>query len=621
MSDEIETRAEWDTAYINDLPDSAFACIDAGGEKDAEGKTVPRSLRHFPHHNAAGEVDRAHLANARARHAQDGTAACGGDHLASHAEAMGMMETRELTGEIEVRDIAKRELGLFIVPWDTVVETNLGPEMFVRGAFDEVDPTRVRLRMDHANPPTGKGISLEQRDDGGHMAFRVAKTARGDEQLTLASEGVSTGASVGFVEIPGGTTIEQRNGRRVRVHRKVDLREVSTTWQPAYERAAVTYIRSKEAEAEEAPVAEPEVAPVMGPSNSEVESAVRADLAKIGTSVDAFAEKMVDRIEKLEERSRSQFTIPADQPKAKPNRGEWVQAVLKMLSGERVPEMQIRALEELITTDNAGVVPDAISSELIGVIDPSRPFMNSTRRMETPASGLTLTVPVITQRPSVAVQAAEKDQVSSTKTLITSTDFVAATYAGGGDISLQLLKRSSPSYLSLYLELLAEAYALTTEAAAVADIMAAGINSGGALDPEALALGSAWEFSVGSSFKRGPDTIWMSSAAVSAFIDAKADGTNSPLYSQLSANFTAGGGVGGSIQGLRAVYVPAMDATANDVLIGPSRGFAWAEDGTFVLQVDVPALAGRDVAMVGIVWFAAMYPAAFTAYSVSGGGS
>ena len=526
---------------------------------------------------------------------------------------------------LEVRDLAKREIGLFIVPWDTPIDTLQGREMFARGAFDGVDPSKVRLRMDHQNPPAGKGIALEQRDDGAHMVFKVSKTSRGDEILTLADDHVSDGASVGFMEVPGGTTIETRDGRRTRIHRKVDLAEVSTTWQPAYAQAGVTFLRNQEAPVtEEARVAE-DSAPVIGaPNNEDTEtaSAVRNSLSKIGTTVDAFAEKFADRIEKLEEQQRSQFTIPSSsEPKSKPSRGEWVQVVLKMLSGERVPEMQIRALDELVTTDNLGVVPDAISTELIGVIDPSRPFMQSTRRMETPASGLTLTLPVIEQRPTVAKQNNEKDEVDSTKTIITSTDFVAATYAGGGDISLQLLKRSSPSYLSLYLELLAEAYALTTEAAAVANIMAAGINSGGALDPEALALGQSWSNAVSSAFKRGPDTIWMSSAAVAAFIDAKNDGSNAPLYSQLSANFTAGGGVGGSIQGLRAVYVPAMDATANDVLVGPSRGFAWAEDGTFVLQVDVPALAGRDVAMVGIVWLAALYPAAFTAFSVSGGGS
>jgi HK97 family phage prohead protease len=78
---ETEDRAEWSTAYINALPDSAFACIDAGGTKDAEGRTTPRSLRHYPHHDANGKVDPAHLANARARVEQSGTAACGRSHL------------------------------------------------------------------------------------------------------------------------------------------------------------------------------------------------------------------------------------------------------------------------------------------------------------------------------------------------------------------------------------------------------------------------------------------------------------------------------------------------------------------------------------------------------------
>ncbi len=46
---------------LDALPDSAFAYIEPGGSKDATGKTVPRSLRHFP------IQDPAHVRNALAR--------------------------------------------------------------------------------------------------------------------------------------------------------------------------------------------------------------------------------------------------------------------------------------------------------------------------------------------------------------------------------------------------------------------------------------------------------------------------------------------------------------------------------------------------------------------------
>lgn len=62
-----ESRAVWTTAYVNDLPDSAFLYIESGGEKDGEGKTKPRSLRHFPYKDANGNVDLPHLRNALAR--------------------------------------------------------------------------------------------------------------------------------------------------------------------------------------------------------------------------------------------------------------------------------------------------------------------------------------------------------------------------------------------------------------------------------------------------------------------------------------------------------------------------------------------------------------------------
>lgn len=57
-------KAALSSAEMNDMPDSAFAFIEPGGEKDSEGKTTPRSKRHFLIH------DKAHADNAAARIAQ-----------------------------------------------------------------------------------------------------------------------------------------------------------------------------------------------------------------------------------------------------------------------------------------------------------------------------------------------------------------------------------------------------------------------------------------------------------------------------------------------------------------------------------------------------------------------
>ena len=64
-------EAEWDTEYVNGLPDDAFAYIEPSGDKDEQGKTRPRSLRHFPYKNAQGDLDRDHIVNGLARLGQD----------------------------------------------------------------------------------------------------------------------------------------------------------------------------------------------------------------------------------------------------------------------------------------------------------------------------------------------------------------------------------------------------------------------------------------------------------------------------------------------------------------------------------------------------------------------
>lgn len=58
---EIEFIGKAAAKTVNDHPDSDFAYIEPGGTKDADGMTVPRSLRHFPIYDAV------HVRNALAR--------------------------------------------------------------------------------------------------------------------------------------------------------------------------------------------------------------------------------------------------------------------------------------------------------------------------------------------------------------------------------------------------------------------------------------------------------------------------------------------------------------------------------------------------------------------------
>lgn len=96
LEQEAELRAVWSAAQINDLPDSSFAIILPGGEKDSDGKTVPRSLRKLPHHGPSGAVDLPHLRAALSRLPQadlpPAAAATAKSHLEGHATGAGVGE-------------------------------------------------------------------------------------------------------------------------------------------------------------------------------------------------------------------------------------------------------------------------------------------------------------------------------------------------------------------------------------------------------------------------------------------------------------------------------------------------------------------------------------------------
>lgn len=60
-------KAVWTTADIDNLPNSSFLYIEPGGTPDKEGKTTPRSLRHFPYRDENNKIDIDHLRDAISR--------------------------------------------------------------------------------------------------------------------------------------------------------------------------------------------------------------------------------------------------------------------------------------------------------------------------------------------------------------------------------------------------------------------------------------------------------------------------------------------------------------------------------------------------------------------------
>lgn len=559
----------------------------------------------------------------------------GAEEPAAESEApveasLGAIKTLDLPDEHALAvDAEKRILGLRILRYNEVVEHPMyGRMLFRPGAFGAPDPQAVRLRMDHEDPPTGLGLAFRDEADAPYMDFRVSKTPRGDEQLTLARDGVSRGTSPGFRDVPGKPQQKLVNGQLTTVYGPASavLAEVSTTWTPTFPGDGVVYVLHSQ-EKGTAPMGDQEAAPVAAIDYAKLTEAIVS--AGASTQRDGKIDQMLEKFESLIELQRSNFNVPQGDAR-KPKLGDWVGMTLRHLAGTpmTVNEIKELALGDVVTTQQPGLVPNLLVPDYNDIINPNRPFLNSTRQITAPATGTSMLLPIITTRAVAGTQAgsAEKGALTTTSTKVGTGTFAYAAVFGGADISLQMIQRADRSFFDLLTGDMGEAYALDCEKKALAALLAGYSDSasgahqvvdGGNIDPENPNFGEAWKSSILAS-KRAPTHIWMSAAAVGAFIDAKAPLTNAPLYSQLAASFTAGGGPGGRLSGLTPVYVPAMDSNLKvDVIVGPASGFVWAEDPAINLQADVPSIAGRDIALVGGIFPAPRYANAFTKYNIA----
>jgi hypothetical protein len=158
-------KAEMKAAAINDLPDSAFAYIESGGKKDAEGKTTPRSLRHFPLNDAA------HVRNALSRAPQSPFGGKAMPKIRAAAKKFGI-------------DVAK-EAAMAVA---AVAKDDMGPEL--DDGVDGMDPTVPLAEPDEMGPgdPTDPGSPAWESIDAATAQKWVSIAVRLKNALSVLAE-------------------------------------------------------------------------------------------------------------------------------------------------------------------------------------------------------------------------------------------------------------------------------------------------------------------------------------------------------------------------------------------------------------------------------------------------
>jgi HK97 family phage prohead protease len=275
LTGRVTSVAVISTSEQNDLPDSAFAYIESGGSKDKDGKTVPRSLRHFPVHDAA------HVRNALARASQSpfGDKAMGkikaaakkfGVHVGENSAAQDY-ELRELRITSLYRDLSKpveyRDMGAdgkWIGGYATVFmpreSKNLGGfvERIAPYCFDEARAGNwedVVCRYNHdSNMVLGTTAASTCRivTDRIGLDYMVRPPEARTDIRELVQRGDIRYSSFAFRVTPGGDEwgVDERNFPLRTLH-NVELIDVAPVLSPGYPDATAA-VRATQAAIESA---------------------------------------------------------------------------------------------------------------------------------------------------------------------------------------------------------------------------------------------------------------------------------------------------------------------------------------------------------------------------------
>jgi phage head maturation protease len=521
-----------------------------------------------------------------------------------------MVELLTATHEapVMVRSESERLVELRILPWRVVGDTAEGPELFHRGAFRGIKPADVSLEAIGAHGAdagvrlVGRAVELDDREDGQYGTFHVSRTAAGDELLELVRDGVYRAASAVFEPMPESSRVVRGIMERSRAR----LRRVGIVERGAYPGAAVLAVRSAGGydmtdPREPDPVPDPTPTPVPDPTPTPPEG--RAWRMSPSDALEDLRTDLLGRMTSLEA-SLGSGRARTVHPLARwSSFGDYADAAY---SDPSLTPLLGRVLADQLTTDNPGVIPPSWVNEVAGILGFARPAIIATGG---PAplgdSGMELDWPYLDPALNldtiVAKQAAEKTQIASVKVKILKGSQPIDTYAGGSDVSYQLIRRSRPAYREAYIRILEIAYARVTEAAFEAQLLAV---AGSSLVLTATSTADqvrAFLFAASAivaDVTGKPATVDLVSPTEFARLGGLANLWPSAYGTANIAGTAQASTLSINISGLPIVRAPFL--TGNTHLVLNDESARWHEDGPFPISAEDVAKLGQNVAVWGM---------------------
>jgi HK97 family phage prohead protease len=500
--------------------------------------------------------------------------------------------------EITAADTNKRTISGKIVTWDEQGSTSAGLTVFEKDSIDFSKPVKLLLEHERTKP-LGKLIDITATDTGLEATFRLAKTFSADDALEEAATGLRDGFSVG-VKIN-----EWKNEEGVLRIKSSTLQEVSLVTEPAIDSARVAEVaasetpENSEATAEDTTTEENKVSEITSEAPIATEAVEATQAPVVTANYMAYTKPRVDT------------NVTA---------GQYAAAQIRAIQGDNDARDLLAALAIGTVTENTGMVPPNYLRDVIGVIDSSRPFIDSIERAPLPASGLKIFTPVLGAQ-AIVGETAEGVEYASQDTAVTFQENNIVKFAGANVINQEVLDRSDPSFLDLLIRELAASYAQKTDAYALGLARDGAAASSGSTINKAIADGIADSYNV-MRFVPNRLVVAPNAAGTISFADLLGgeDDNKRPLFAAAAPQNAAGlitqGSTNGTVSGLSLVVDPNYTGD-KFALVYPSAAMRFHESGTFEIRANIVANGRVEIGLYGYVCAVNRYPTAFRKLTVA----